>query len=79
MFDTVAFLTHHFTSPQNMVAEFDAMQLDGPTVGQAHKWWVRGTISGEWWPYVLLAVQCKTGRPVDLIPFLKDIETNDVP
>lgn len=72
LFDTKAFLTHHFDSPGNLLARYSTVDATRPSISAVEKWFQRGSIPGNQMAVLLYIIETSTGNGVKLGGFFRD-------
>jgi hypothetical protein len=79
LFKTTQFLEENFATPDAVVGLSSCFNVEVPTRDTVRKWFSRGAIPGEWWPILLLILECQNGAPISLLGYMgKETVSNDI-
>lgn len=77
MFDVTAFLASNFGDADGVLGLTAKHCGRVPQRDTARKWFERGSVSSDWLPELLYALEMETGTPVSLADYMKGA-TDDV-
>lgn len=66
MFQTSKFLKDQFGNPDAIAGIAAVYDVDVPSTDTMRKWFSRGSVSGEWWPILMMLLEKYHGSPVSL-------------
>ncbi|CDZ55034.1 hypothetical protein [Neorhizobium galegae] len=78
MFDRIKFIEDAKLDPDAIIGMGTAANIDVPPRDTLRKWFVRGSIPGEWWPIILALLELEKGHPVSLLPYIVAGRNDDV-
>lgn len=78
VFATTSFLQDNFRDPDGVVGLIGQHWPESPKRETVRKWFDRGSVSGEWWPVLLVVLERAENRPVQMAQYAHQGEVNDV-
>lgn len=70
-FDTKTFLQEQCGGPDGVLALLGDAEFVLPQREAIRKWFERGSIAGDWWPLLLLAIEFRDGKKPEIYRYLQ--------